>query len=74
MAVKCGNCRRWHKNQADIDRAHDLRRAEQERDFYRQRAIDEVVAHHKDATRQMAEMDVDLDVRRNLFGERTVRP
>ena len=65
--MKCF-CGRTHKTHADLQRSHDLRLALRERDLYRARAIDEVQSHHKDATRQVATIDVDLEVKRHMKG------
>lgn len=48
----------------------EIRRLQQERDLYRQRAIDEVASHHKTATRETATLDVDMEVLRHLKGVR----
>lgn len=48
-----------------------IKRLQQERDLYRERAIDEVADHHKDATRTTATLDVDMEVMRHLQGVRS---
>ena len=65
--MKCA-CGRTHKTRADMVRYHDLLLMQKERDLYRARAIDEVAAHHKDATQTTATFDVDLEVRRHMQG------
>jgi len=45
-----------------------IRRLQIERDLYRERAIDEVADHHKNATRLTATFDVDQEVMRHLTG------
>lgn len=63
--MKCP-CGKTHKTTADRKRSHQVKRALLERELYRARAIDEVAAHHKDATAHTATFDVDLEVHRQL--------
>ncbi len=46
----------------------EIKKLQQERDLYRARAIDEVIEHHDGATRQIAALDVDLEVMKHLQG------
>lgn len=61
--MKCSTCKLWHRGKTDQARSHQIKK---ERDLLRQRATDEVMAHHKYATRETATFDVDLDLRRNI--------